>query len=166
MSLNWADWTIIAVVAISSLISIKRGFVKEAISLAAWSIAFFIAVAFHERFAILLEQIVSAVSLRYMMSFAALFAATLIAGTLLKYLVGELIKVTGLSGADRLLGMAFGLARGAIVVMAVLILLPMVFPVDRDLWWQQSALIPQFLLVEQWCKDTFADVLEFGTAII
>jgi membrane protein required for colicin V production len=82
---------------------------------------------------------------------------------MVKYLVGELVKMTGLSGTDRLFGMAFGLARGVIIVMALLILLPMAFPVNQDIWWQQSILIPQFLLIEHWCKDTFALLLDlFG----
>ncbi|NIU61642.1 MAG: CvpA family protein, partial [Pseudomonas stutzeri] len=33
MAFTWVDWAIIAVIAVSSLISLKRGFVKEALSL-------------------------------------------------------------------------------------------------------------------------------------
>ncbi|ARN76497.1 CvpA family protein [Oceanicoccus sagamiensis] len=161
--MNWADWTIVGILAISSLISIKRGFVKEAISLAIWGIAFFVSVAFHERMATLLQVSVESASLRYLLSFVALFAATFVVGSMVKYLIGELVKMTGLSGTDRLFGMAFGLARGVIVIMALLILLPMAFPVNQDSWWQQSILIPQFLLIEQWCKDTFTLLLDvFG----
>lgn len=158
--MNWADWSIVTIIAISSLISIKRGFVKEAISLAIWGLAFFVAVAFHERLAALLHDTITSVSLRYILSFTALFAATLVVGSMVNYLLGELVKMTGLSGTDRLFGMAFGLARGVIVVMALLILAPMAFPVDQDTWWQQSLLIPQFLLIEQWCKDLFALLLD------
>ncbi|MFA7553272.1 MAG: CvpA family protein [Spongiibacteraceae bacterium] len=159
--MNWADWTITAILGISMLVSIKRGFVKEAISLAIWVAAFFIAVAFHERLAVLMTSMLESVSLRYMLSFAALFAATFVVGSMVKYLIGELIKMTGLSGTDRLFGMAFGLARGVVIVMALLILLPMAFPINQDSWWQQSFLIPHFLLIEHWCKDFFAMVLTF-----
>jgi membrane protein required for colicin V production len=164
--MNWADWSIVAIITVSSLLSVKRGFVKEAISLAIWGLAFFVAVAFHERLAVLLHDSIDSASLRYLLSFAALFAATLVVGSMVNYLLGELVKMTGLSGTDRLFGMAFGLARGVIVVMAILILAPMAFPVDQDAWWQQSILIPQFLLIEQWCKDLFALLLElFGRLI-
>ena len=157
--MNWADWTIVAIIGVSSLISIKRGFVKEAISLAIWALAFFVAVAFDDRLAVLLEHLVDSASLRFMVSFAALFAATFVVGSMVNYLLGELVRMTGLSGADRLFGMAFGLARGVIVIMALLIMLPMAFPVQQDQWWHQSLLIPQFLLIEQWCIDTFAMLL-------
>ena len=157
--MNWADWVLVAIIGVSSLISVKRGFVKEAISLAIWALAFFIAVAFDDRLAVLLQGVVESASLRFMISFVVLFAATLVVGSMVNYLLGELVRMTGLSGTDRLFGMAFGLARGIIVVMTILILLPTVFPVRQDEWWQQSLLIPHFLLMEQWCRETFSQLL-------
>lgn len=162
--MNWADWTIVAIISLSSLLSIKRGFIKEAISLAVWALAFFVAVAFHERLAVLFQDMVASASLRYVISYGLLFIATFFVGSMVKYLLGELVKMTGLSGADRLFGMAFGLTRGVIIVMALLILLPMLMPVNEDRWWQQSVLIPQLLLMEQWCKDTFTQLLELLTS--
>jgi membrane protein required for colicin V production len=164
--MNWADWTIIAIIGISSLISISRGFVKEAISLAIWGLAFFVAVAFHERLAVLLKDTVQSASLRYMISYTTLFIATFIVGAMVKHLIGELVKITGLRGTDRLFGMVFGITRGAIIIMALLILLPMGFPVEQDVWWQQSLLIPHFLLVEQWSIDTFNMVIDFLTGLL
>ena len=163
--MNWADWTIVAIVGISSLISLTRGFVREAISLAIWALAFFIALSFHERLAVLLQDSVQSASLRYILSFAALIVATLIFGSMVKYLLAELVKVAGLRSTDRLLGTVFGLGRGIIIVMAILLLLPMVIPVDEDVWWQQSLLIPEFLLLEQWSRDTFSALLEFFSTI-
>ena len=157
--MNWADWTIFAVLALSSLISIKRGFLKEAISLAIWVAAFFIAVAFHERLAVLLNDSIDSASIRYVLSFAILFVATLIVGAMVNHLIAELVKMTGLSGTDRMLGVAFGLTRGLVIVMAILILAPMAVPVEQDRWWHQSMLIPQLLLMEQWCKETFSVVV-------
>jgi membrane protein required for colicin V production len=157
--MNWADWTIIAILVISSLISVKRGFVKEAISLVIWVAAFFVAVALHEQLAVLLSQWISSASIRYVISYALLFIATLMVGAMVNHLIAELVKMTGLSGTDRLLGTVFGLARGLIIVMAILILVPMAIPVEQDAWWHQSQLIPQLLLMEQWCKETFSMIV-------
>ena len=164
--MNWADWTIVTIISFSCLVSIARGFVKEAISLVIWGFAFVVAVTFQERLAVLFESSVNSVSIRYLLSFVVLFVATLVVGALVKYLLGQLVKMTGLSSTDRLFGMAFGLARGVIIVMAILILSPLAVPVDQDIWWQQSLLIPQFLLMEQWCKDTFEIVLSFFERLI
>lgn len=151
--MNWADWTIIGILAVSSLIGLKRGFVKEALSLACWAAAFMVAMMFHQALAQLLVDSVSSPSVRKMLSFGALFAATLIVGAMVNYLIGELIRMTGLSGTDRLFGMVFGMARGVIVVMAILLLLPPLVPVDQELWWQQSVVIPHFMTMEDWARQ-------------
>lgn len=164
--MNWADWLIIAIIAISSLISLKRGFVKEAFSLVIWVASFLIALTFHERLATLLADNIGSASLRYIISFAILFTVTLIVGSLVNHLLGELVRVTGLSGTDRSLGMVFGAARGIIVVMVLLILAPMVFPVEQDRWWHQSLIIPRLMLVEHWFRDTFGAIVNWGSSLL
>jgi len=152
--MNWADWTILAILIISSLISIKRGFVKEALSLVVWILAFMMASLFAGRLELLLVDMITTPSMRQMVAFGLLFATTLIVGAMVNYLVGEVVKMTGLSGTDRLFGMIFGLARGAIVVMALLLLLPGFVPVDQDTWWRESVIIPHFLSLEDWARVT------------
>ncbi len=151
--MNWADWTILAILAVSSLISLKRGFIKEALSLAVWVVAFVIAMTFRDSLASLLENSIVTPSIRDMAAFAILFAATLIVGAMVNYLISELVRMTGLSGTDRLFGMIFGMARGLIVVMAILLLVPPVVPIDQDPWWQQSNLIPHFMTLEAWARQ-------------
>jgi membrane protein required for colicin V production len=71
---------------------------------------------------------------------------------MVNFLIGELIRVTGLSGTDRFLGMVFGAARGGLLVVVAVGLLSL-GPVQQDQWWQQSKLMPQFLLVADWSKN-------------
>lgn len=164
--MNWADWVIVAILAVSTLISLKRGFIKEALSLATWGGSFFIALTFYQRLAVYLEGSVTTPSVRFVVAFVLLLVASLIAGALINFAINQLVKATGLSGTDRVLGMVFGLFRGCIIVLAVLIILPMAIPVDQDPWWVESVLIPQFLLLEQWSKDTFNSIFEFSKALI
>src|SRR5690606_34792426 len=124
LRMNWADWTIVAILVLSALISVKRGFVREALSLATWVAAILVAMIFGGRLAILLVDHIDTPSLRELVAFTLLFVGTLLVGALVNYVISTLVKVTGLSGTDRLLGMCFGLARGAIIVMALLIFLP------------------------------------------
>ena len=156
--MNWADWMILAILLVSSVISIYRAFVKEALSLAVWVIAIFIAMWFDDRLASLLEGISDTPSVVHSLSFALLFIGTLVVGAMVNYLISQLVKMTGLSGTDRLLGMLFGMARGLVVVMALLIWLPHFLPVKQDPWWQESKLIPQFLAFEGWSKRLGDDV--------
>jgi uncharacterized membrane protein required for colicin V production len=87
--MNWADWTIVVILVLSSLISIKRGFVKEALSLATWILAVIIALFFSERLAVLLTDSITTPSVREVVAFAILFIATLLVGAMVNYLIGE-----------------------------------------------------------------------------
>jgi len=159
--MNWADWVILAILTISSLISLKRGFVKEALSMANWVIAFVIAMTFRDALSALLVDQISTPSVRDMTAFAILFALTLIVGAMVNYLLGELIRMTGLSGTDRFFGILFGFIRGFIVVMAVLIFVPSIIPIEQDSWWQSSALIPHLLKFEGWFQLAIREVSTF-----
>lgn len=165
-SFNWADWTIVAILGVSCAFSLLRGFVKEALSLAAWICATFVAIAFHERLAALFARWIETPSLRLILAFAALFIATLLIGAIVNKLVGTLIAASGLGGIDRLLGTAFGLARGLLIVFAIVIWLPMALPVKSDGWWSQSALIPHFESSEGLAREAFAGFMGWRQSLV
>jgi membrane protein required for colicin V production len=160
--MNWLDWTIVAVLALSTLLSLTRGFVKEALSLLAWVAAFLVSTTFSGRLASQLVEFIANDSLRYASAYVLLFAATLMLGSLLNMLLAQLIKVTGLSGLDRLLGTVFGFARGLVVVLVLLFILRAVLPVDEQQRIEQSLLVPHLALVDQWARQNFADAANSG----
>jgi membrane protein required for colicin V production len=149
---TWVDWAIVAIVAISALISLSRGFVKEALSLVTWIIAGAVAWMFGGSLSEYLAGYIQTPSARVIAGCAIMFVATLIVGAMINYLIGELVRVTGLSGTDRFLGMAFGAARGVLLVVVAVGLLSL-GPVQQDEWWKQSQLVPKFLLVADWSKN-------------
>ncbi|TCS41447.1 CvpA family protein [Reinekea marinisedimentorum] len=144
------DWIIVAVLIVSSLISIKRGFAKEAMSLASWLIALIVARLFSDNLASLLTSWLANEAHRYTVAFVILFIATLIVGSLINHLLGEFIKITGLSGTDRALGTVFGLLRGIVIVVAMLAL-GQLFALDQ--FWQDSTLVPYFEPVIRWVGE-------------
>ena len=152
MPFTWVDWAIVAIVAISALISLSRGFVKEALSLVTWIIAGAVAWMFGGSLSEYLAGYIQTPSARVITGCAIMFVATLIVGAMINYLIGELVRVTGLSGTDRFLGMAFGAARGVLLVVVAVGLLSL-GPVQQDEWWKQSQLVPKFLLVADWSKN-------------
>ena len=157
-SFNIVDWVIVLAVLLSGLISFFRGFTKEAFSLVVWVAAFIIARMFSPSLSTLLIDQIDNFQLRFAVSFAALFIATLIVGTLVNNLLGDVIKISGLSGTDRMLGIIFGLARGFVVVL-VAVLLSMKTPVVDSENWRQSVLIPKFVMMEAWSKQMTEDML-------
>jgi membrane protein required for colicin V production len=160
--MNWLDWTIVAILALSTLLSLSRGFVKEALSLLAWVAALLVSTTFSGRLASQLVEFIANDSLRYASAYVLLFAATLMLGSLLNMLLAQLIKVTGLSGLDRLLGTVFGFARGLVVVLVLLFVLRAVLPVDEQQRIEQSVLVPHLALVDQWARENFADAANNG----
>lgn len=152
MSFTPVDWAIIAIIAISALISLKRGFVKEALSLLTWVIAGAVAWMFGGSLSQYLSGYIETPSARVIAGCAILFVATLLVGAMVNFLIGELIRVTGLSGTDRFLGMVFGAARGGLLVVVAVGLLSL-GPVQQDQWWQKSRLLPQFVMVADWSKN-------------
>ena len=114
--MTWVDYSILAIIGASVLISLWRGFTKEALSLAGWVIAAWVALTFANNLQTLLEPHISVPSLRLVVAFAILFIATLFLAGLVNYLAVQVIKKTGLSGTDRVVGILFGVARGCVVV--------------------------------------------------
>lgn len=159
--MNWVDWIILAVVGVSTLLSLWRGFVKEALSLAAWVVAFFVSVAFAVPLSALLEETIANDGLRYAAAYVILFAVTLMLGSVVNKLLAELIKMTGLSGMDRLLGTVFGMARGMLVVV-VAVMVARALEMDVHAF-EQSMLLPQVMMVAQWAQDNFSSLVADGS---
>jgi membrane protein required for colicin V production len=147
--MNWIDYAILCVILLSAVISIIRGFVKEAISLAIWFSAFFIASQFYADLATYLTKF-DDLMIRNGVAIAILFVSTLVIGGLVNYLISQLVQFTGLTGTDRALGLVFGALRGVLIVSAVLFFLDTFTPLSASTWWETSALIPEFSLIIEW----------------
>jgi membrane protein required for colicin V production len=150
--LNWADYVIIAIIAISILISLLRGFIREILSLATWIIAFIVGFKFSGKLAIAFAPYTQNSSLRVTISFAILFLIVLILGGLIGHLVAAVAMRGKLGLVDRTLGMIFGFLRG-ILVVAVLLLLITMSATKPDIWYKESYLIPHFQSLVNWMHD-------------
>ncbi|MGO1247723.1 MAG: CvpA family protein [Oceanisphaera sp.] len=144
----WIDYVILGIIALSAIISLVRGFVKEAMSLVTWFAAFFVASQFYADLSTLLD--ISDPLIRDGSAIAILFVLTLILGALLNYIIGELVTKTGLSGTDRVLGVCFGAVRGVLIVAALIFFIDTMTGFSQSLWWEQSRLIPEFGIIIQW----------------
>lgn len=162
--MNWADYLIIIVIALSMLIGLWRGLLREVISLATWVAAFAIAYLFAEDGAAHLTPYLDVPSLRVAAAFGGLFLVTLLLGGLIGIVATQLVDYSGLTGTDRVLGMAFGLGRGAVVI-AILVLAAGLTPLPKDPWWRQSQLLPPFqetaLRLRGWLPPELAQNFRF-----
>lgn len=150
--MNWADFVILGIIGVSVLISLVRGFTREALSLMGWILAFWVAVNFAHTFETFLVSYIDVRSARLAVAFVILLVITLLIAALINYLAVQLIDKTGLSGTDRMMGIFFGAARGCAVV-AVLVLLSGLTPIPQDPWWNQSLLLHYFQDLALWLRD-------------
>ena len=150
------DWVIVVVLSISTLLSLWRGFVREAVSLAGWVAAFLVANLYVDQMASVLAGTIENITGRYVAAYAILFVATLIAATLTAYLAGQLVKVTGLTLLDRLLGTVFGFTRGIILILVCVFVLRQLIPPPDLLWLEDSRLMPHIDMLGEWIRAVFA----------
>jgi len=152
--MNIVDSVILGVLLISTGISFMRGFMREILSLVAWIAAVWIAVAFTPQMSVFLTDQIANESVRLLAAFLGLFIATLIVGSLANYFIGQLVKKTGFSGTDRMIGLIFGFARGGVIV-AVLIMVVGLTQVPSETWWKDSTLVQHFQPLTAWLGSNF-----------
>jgi membrane protein required for colicin V production len=152
----WVDWVFIVIVLLSTLVGFWRGFVREALSLATWIAAFWLAWAFSNVAAGWFARWITTPSLQMVAGFALLFFIVLIVGALVNHFAAIALERTGLTGTDRGVGTVFGLFRG-VVLVTVLVLVGQLLRLNRDLWWDQSLFIEYFEPVAIWLTGFFPE---------
>ena len=137
------DVIILFVIFLSALFSLMRGFVKEAISLSTWIMAIWIATTFAAKLAVHLPDSLESEAVRLSAGFGILFVITLMFGALVNSIIASFVKKTGLSGADRVFGIAFGFLRGLLIIV-VFVLVGSMTPLPEQAWWKSSSLLGRF----------------------
>ena len=133
------DWVALVIGVVSALIGLKRGFTREVLSLATWVLAVVVATTFSDRLALLLAQWIHTESWRLATAFGILFVLTLIVGAMLNHVLSEFVRMLGLGGLDRTMGVLFGLLRGAVVIILLLVL-ARIFAFDEG--WRDGVVAP------------------------
>lgn len=124
---NRLDWLLTAIVVISVVLSVIKGFTRELISLGATVWGVLMAIWFYDRVAPWFEPYVKTAAIAKLAAFLAILVGVVMAGAVVSSLVGRLVHRAGLRWFDRLLGACFGLVRGVLVAWAVTLAL-VVFP--------------------------------------
>ncbi len=150
------DVVLIVVIFLSALFSLLRGFVKESISLATWIIAIWLAATFAPKLALALPAGIESEAVRQAVGFGVLFVLSLMVGALVNMLVGQVVKKTGLSTADRVFGVVFGVLRGGLIIIVFVVIGGMT-PLPESDWWQSSVLLQWFesaaIVIQQYIPE-------------
>lgn len=143
------DLVLAAVIGASALFGLLRGFIGALASLLAWLLAGWVAFHYGAEVAGILAEGGTPGATELFGGYALSFIAVMIVVGLIGWLVRLLVKAIGLSTLDRMLGLALGLARGALVA-CILVLLAGFTDLPREPSWAQSRLVPVLLPGAQW----------------
>jgi membrane protein required for colicin V production len=131
------DWLAIALIGLSALYGVTRGLVFEVISLLGWGAAFWCAQAFATGVAAWLPIGDAEAAWRYPLAFVLVFVGVAFGVGLAASLMRRLVSAAGLSPVDRTLGGAFGLARGAVVLLVLAVMVHLL-ALSEGAWWCDS----------------------------
>lgn len=129
------DLAFLVILLGSAVLGLWRGLVFELISLATWLLSW--AVAWWWGPAVGARLLPGSPGLSAALGYLACFVATLVVGALLARLFRMMVAATPLQWIDRLLGGAFGVLRGGLILVAVVSLVSLT-PVARWPSWQSS----------------------------
>ena len=139
--MNATDYLVIAAIIISAAIGAVRGFLREAIALGAWLIALFLAWHFSDLVAPHLGGLMADSEVRPWAARVIITVLILLLGAGIGATVGHFVRLSIFSGMDRLLGFAFGLLRG-FVLLGVFVILGQLLRLQGEHRWRGSLLIP------------------------
>ncbi len=120
--MNIVDIVVLGIVGISAVLGLSRGFVREMLGLGAWILAGVGAVRFAPALEPQAMQLTDDPTIAAAAAYGGTFLVLVIVLSLLANLVGRAVRVSALGGLDRTLGLAFGVVRGAAVMVAAFIL--------------------------------------------
>lgn len=136
-----ADYVILAIIAVSAIAGVFRGFLRECISLASWLLALWVAWRHSDLVAPYLGGVLADEPYRTWAARVLIALAILIVGALVGLLATQFMRISMFSGFDRFLGFLFGLMRG-VVVLGIVVLIAVQLRLDGERWWHKSRLMP------------------------
>lgn len=163
---NGFDWVLVVIVTISGLISLWRGFVREAISLGGWVLAFLLANFLAVYLADTIGDLIANRTGRYIVAWSLIFVLVLVLSSLVAKMLSKLISVSGLGLLDRLLGSVFGVLRGALIVMALVFVVRQLIPVSEQTLLLESQLMPHIDLLLGWSTRLFDEFQAKGASAL
>jgi membrane protein required for colicin V production len=162
--MTWIDYVVVALLFVSTAWGVWHGLVREVISLAGWVIAFLAANLLAGPVGERLPDALGPEEVRVLVAFVAIFIVALTMTTLVGVLLSRMLKAAGLGGLDRTLGGIFGLARGALVVVALALLAGLTALPKQPAWTGSFSgpwLARLSILVMPWLPPAFSERLRY-----
>ena len=155
------DWVIAIIALASVLVGIKRGFIKEALSITSWIVSIWLAITFCHQAGDFIASYVSipADAFRVSAGFALIFVVALFVFSAISAVVTKFLVKSPIRAADRALGVIFGAIRAGAIVVAIMLVARGLGMQNSD-WWQNSTYLPRFLPVANYIEPLLPNQLQ------
>jgi membrane protein required for colicin V production len=153
------DYTVLGIMGLSMLLSVMRGLVQEMLALAAWVLAFWLASHYASVVAMWMPQSLPNDELRYLAGFISIFFVTWVASAMLRVTFNQFLQATGLKPMDRFFGAGFGLLRGFLLCLT-LVLAAGFTSLPKQMIWRNAMFSPLFeeaaVMAKAWLPEALA----------
>lgn len=158
------DYAFLGLLLVSAAVGAWRGFVMEIISIVAWVAAFVAGWAYAGRAGLLLSDVIEQQMWQPVAGFVLIFIAVLLIASLVRFFVRKLLKAAGVTSLDRCFGVVFGLARGVLIAL-VLVLAGGLLDLSKEPWWEKAKFAPPLetavLALTPWLPGTLAEKISY-----
>ena len=166
--ITWIDIIIVVIFLISTTIALLRGFVREAISIATWVAAIWLALSQSEQVSFLLPEAIDSASfsfgdkeygnnIRVGIAFVLIMVGVLVFGALINFVLSQVMKAQILKGVDRMLGMVFGILRASVITVILIMTASAFTTLPESSTWKTSRLIKPFEKAAVWVVQQLPD---------
>lgn len=158
------DYVVLVVIGLSVLLAVLRGGVSEILSLAAWLFGFWLAQRYAGMVGAMLPPDVPSPELRLIAGFVGILLGVWFCSAIIRITVSQFVKATGLAPVDRMIGALFGVARGVLMVLAMVIVAGMT-SLPHQRMWRDAMFSPPFeamaIALKPWLPAQFASYIKF-----
>ncbi|WP_297572788.1 CvpA family protein [uncultured Deefgea sp.] len=158
------DYIALTIVGLSILLSVMRGLTQELLALLAWVFAFWVAMHYATMVALWMPESIPTDAIRYLAAFIALFFVTWLFSAIVRITLNQFVKATGFKPIDRVLGAGFGVMRG-FLLMLTLVMLAGLTSLPKEPMWRNAMFSPLFeqsaFVVKPWLPLAFASRINF-----
>ena len=145
--MNWVDFAILIILALTTFSSLRSGFIRQAMSLIGLVVGIYAALGYYQRLALQFGTVVNNPPLSSALAFLLILIVVWISAAFLATLVRSALNALGLGWTDNLLGMAVGFLVGLPIAVGLLLLLVRLPIPSLGQAVQQSSLAPYLFLV-------------------
>jgi membrane protein required for colicin V production len=162
LNISWADIAVVVVLAVSTILAVARGFVRETLSILAWAAAAVATLYFGPYLAAYLGARISTPLLGPVLAYAGIFLVVLIPLSFVSYRLSERVRKSPVGTLDRSLGVPFGIVRGLALIGIAYLAISLVIPVRAQPDWLTQA---RFLPVIQRSSDVILSLIPTRTHV-